>query len=199
MPVRCWPGGQLRTSLTQRQQRSEHALGQCLALILLAIGAMLLTFAVAAISVKLVALLLPHLAAIHTGGRYGTFPSTTHIIDALAAYTLATVTYALIGLALGITLRNPGAALGLAFLWVLGIEYPLEELLLPQLHGALLRTAEALPDVSIIRLTSISGPIAGYGSQGPTLSVSTAVLQLFGWAAIAIIITTWLTHKSEQA
>jgi ABC-2 type transport system permease protein len=70
-----WTGGQLRTSLIQRQRRSEHVVGQCLALILLTITATALSFALAVASVKVVALLQPHLAAIHTGGKYGTFPA----------------------------------------------------------------------------------------------------------------------------
>jgi hypothetical protein len=193
-----WTGGQLRTSLIQRQRRSKHVLGQCLALILLTITATALTFAVAVVSVKVVALLLPHLAAIHTGGKYGTFPPATHVIEAFGAFTLGTGTYALIGLAVGTTLRNPGAAVGVAFLWVLGVEASVT-VLLPQLHGALLRIAEALPDAGLARLTAVTGTIQGVGYQGPTISVTTAVLQLAAWSAIAATITTWLIRRTEHA
>ncbi len=194
-----WPGGQLRTSLTQWPRRREHVFGQCVALVLLTIGAAVLALAVAIVSVKLVALLLPHLAAIHTGGHYGTFPSVTDIIDALGAFTLATATYALLGLALGTALRNAAAALGVAFLWILGFEGLLAGLL-PQTHGTLHRIAEALPDASLIRLDRISGLIAyGFPHQGATDSVATAVLQLAGWSAIAAIITIWLISRTEHA
>ncbi|MGH7106641.1 MAG: hypothetical protein ACREFT_09055, partial [Acetobacteraceae bacterium] len=193
-----WPGGQLRTRATQRQRRSEQVWGQCLALVLLAIGAVVLLFAVELLSAKLVALALPYVAAIQTGGRYGTFPSATHVIAAVGAYALAAATYALIGLAIGTALRNPAAALGVAFLWVLGVEGPLTQLL-PQLHGALLRIIEALPFAGPSKLTTISGLSAIRSNPVATISVTTALLQLAGWSAMAVLITAWLTRKSERA
>jgi hypothetical protein len=193
-----WPGGQLRTRVTQWQRRSEQVSGQCLALVLLAIGAVVLLFAVELLSAKLVALALPHVAAIHTGGRYGTFPSAPHVIAAVGAYALAAATYALIGLAIGTALRNPAAALGVAFLWVLGVEGPLTQLL-PQLHGALLRIVEALPFAGLSKLTTISGLSAIRSNPVATISVTTALLQLAGWSAVAVFITAWLIRRSEGA
>jgi hypothetical protein len=193
-----WPGGQLRTRATQWQRRSEQVAGQCLALVLLATGAVILVFAVEVLSAKLVALALPHVTALQTGGRYGMFPSAAHTIAAIGAYALAATTYALLGLAIGTALRSPAAALGAAFLWVIGVEGPLTQLL-PQLHGALLRTIEALPFAGLSRLTTISGRSAIRSNPVATISVTTAVLQLAAWSIVATTITIWLTRKSEAA
>jgi hypothetical protein len=137
-------------------------------------------------------------AAIHTGGRYGTFPSATHTLAAIGAYALAAATYALLGLAVGTALRNPAAALGVAFLWVIGVEGPLTQLL-PQLHGAILRTVEALPFAGLSRLTTIFGGSAIRSNPVATIGVTTAVLQLAGWSAIAATITIWLVSRTERA
>ncbi len=193
-----WPGGQLRTRATQWQRRSEQVAGQCLALVLLATGAAVLVFAIELLSAKLIALALPHVAALQTGGRYGMFPSATHTTAAIGAYALAATTYALLGLAIGTALRNPAAALGAAFLWVIGVDGPLTQLL-PQLHGTLLRVVEALPFAGLSRLTTIAGLSDIRSNPVATISVTTAVLQLAGWSAVAVLITTCLTHRSEHA
>jgi hypothetical protein len=119
------------------------------------------------------------------------------VLDATGAYTLADVTYALLGLALGTALRNPAAAIGAAFLWVMGVEGPLAQLL-PQLHGALLRTADALPGASLSRFMTIFGRAAIHDNPVATITATTAVLQLAGWSAAAAGITIWLVHRSER-
>ncbi len=193
-----WPGGQLRTSLTQRQRRSEHALGQCLALVLLTIGTTILTFAVAAISVKLVALLattpgrdshrrqIRHLPIDHTHHRRArSLHARHHHIrpDRTRPRHHATQPR---------RRTRPGIPLG-----------PRSRI--PPLAAATPTTRStpthrrSTPRRKHHQAHQHLGPIAGYSYQGPALSVSTAALQLAGWAAIAIIITTWLTHKSEHA
>ena len=193
-----WPGGQLRTRITQWQPRSQQVLGQCLALVLLTIGATFFMFAVTVLSAKLVALALPHVTAIQPAGGTARSPRPHTSSTAAGAYALAATTYALLGLALGTALRNPGAAIGFAFLWVQGVEGPLTQLL-PQLHGTILRIVEALPDGGLGRLTTVSGLAAPGENPVATISVNTAVLQLIGWSAVSAIVTIWLTRRNENA
>jgi ABC-2 type transport system permease protein len=138
-----WGRGTIKTALLQGPGRLRSALGQYAAIMITLAASVIITFTAAAVA-----------SAIVTAGQAGSlsvltkgFPTPGQLASALAAGVLVSLAYGAIGVTFGVLSRSAAAGIGAVLIWAVVID-PTLQYISTQLHGALLRLYQLLPDAS---------------------------------------------------
>jgi ABC-2 type transport system permease protein len=192
-----WGRGTIRTALVQGPGRLQARIGQDLAVLTAAAVSVVLTFLLAAAASAVAAAGLAGSAP----PQAGNFPVPAHLAAAVAGALVLALACTAIGLALGTVLRSATKAAGAVLLWAVVIVPNLDNVG-TQLHGALLRLYEVLPDASMNAVVNLYNttvtPVPGTqilppgwdGAQvAPALAFAVLALYVMVFLAVPAVIT----------
>ena len=189
-----WGRGTIKTALLQSPGRLRTALGQYVAIMIALAASVLITFAAAAVA-----------SVIVTAGQAGSlsaltgFPKPGQLAGALAAGILVGLAYGAIGLTFGVWFRSAAAGIGAVLLWAVVVD-PALQYISTQLHGALLRLYQILPDAStntLLNLPNHTGLLLGLPLHQMQVAPATAFVTLGLYAAAFLTIPAIVTWHRD--
>lgn len=173
--------GTLKTSLTQRPGRLATYTGQMLALavalVVIALGT-LIVGAACAFAISL------------AEGEASSLPATAEIIEAIGRMLLVTVSWAAVGLALGVLFRGAGLAIGAGLVWI--TVQALMETVALQAGGILQIVYEALPAANTVAVTGVFNT-----SASPTADPLVAPWVLAAYALVSLAFGAFLVLRRD--
>ena len=189
-----WDRSTIKTALLQGPTRLRTYAGQALAVAIAVAASVALTFALAAAASAAVAL---HLAG-SPDPAGSQFPVLGHLAAALAAALIMCLAYAAVGLTLGIWLRSATAGIAAVLLWAVVIQPSIEQFA-TQLHGAVLRLYDILPDAATNTVANLAGSPNLYGTSYSVAQIAPALAFLtFGlYAAAFLTVPALITRRRD--
>lgn len=184
-----WASGTLRTSLLQGPARARTALGQALAVVVLAAVSVLLTFAVAGLFSMLTAAGVDGSVSPATSP----LPSPARLAAGIGLGLLVSTTWAALGWTAGTLLRSATAAFAVIVLWATIVQLQLDQVA-TELASPLRAVYDLLPDAATNTLTGLFGfpGVEGgpaVGKVAPLLAVLTLATYALACLAVPVAVT----------
>lgn len=185
-----WADGTLRTSLLQGPARARTALGQALAVAVMAAASVLLTFAVAglfsmATAVGVTGSVSPPVSPLPTPGQ---------LAGAIGLGLLVSTTWAALGWTAGTLLRSATAAFAVIVLWATIVQLQLDQVA-TEFVRPLRALYDLLPDAATNTLTglfgfpSVDGTGLALGKVAPLLAFLTLAAYALAGLALPVAVT----------
>ncbi|MGH3149472.1 MAG: hypothetical protein ACRDOB_01905 [Streptosporangiaceae bacterium] len=189
-----WGQGTLRTALMQGQSRARCFGGQVLAIMTACAASVALCFALAAVA----SVAIRWYAGPAAAGPNGAFPPASVIGQGIGAALLIALAFAALGIALGTLFRSAAGGVAAALAWWAiadGFLYGLSI----NAGGWFQHAYNALPEASVITLTSMFGSVGGGASSSTYQPVApwTAAGILAGYAAVFLTLALILLLRRD--
>ena len=191
-----WSRGTIATSLLQQPGRIRTFAGQALALATAVTASLLATFAVAAAASLVIRAAEPAAA----NSVFAPLPSCLIIAESVGSALFVALTYAMLGLFLGIVCRSGAGAIAIGLLWTVIIDINLYELGLQFPHGTLRTITDLSPGAAVSVVTGLfgdPGPGGASSSNYPTVSLTQAVVTLAGYLAAALALSMLVLWRRD--
>jgi ABC-2 type transport system permease protein len=182
--------GTVKTMLTQRAGRGTVLAGQLTALAVAVLGGVLVLYALGAASSALIA---------WAEDQAMNWPSLVDLAQGIGYGWLILLTWAVLGAALGVTLRGVALPIGLGVVWVLGVEN-LVSAMADSVFDALEPLRDVLPGVnagSLINTVIVDRPIEPAPGVTDVVGEGRALLTLAIYVAVAGAIALWTSRRRD--
>jgi ABC-2 type transport system permease protein len=182
--------GTVKTMLTQRAGRGTVLAGQLTALAVAVLGGVLVLYALGAASSALIA---------WAEDQAMNWPSLVDLAQGIGYGWLILLTWAVLGAALGVTLRGVALPIGLGVVWVLGVEN-LVSAMADSVFDALEPLRDVLPGVnagSLINTVIVDRPIEPAPGVTDVVGEGRALLTLAIYLAVAGAIALWTSRRRD--
>lgn len=182
--------GTVKTMLTQRAGRGTVLAGQLTALAVAVLGGVLVLYALGAASSALIA---------WAEDQAMNWPSLVDLAQGIGYGWLILLTWAVLGAALGVTLRGVALPIGLGVVWVLGVEN-LVSAMADSVLDALEPLRDVLPGVnagSLINTVIVDRPTEPAPGVTDVVGEGRALLTLVIYLAVAAVISLWTSRRRD--
>ena len=182
--------GTVKTMLTQRAGRGTVLAGQLTALAVAVLGGVLVLYALGAASSALIA---------WAEDQAMNWPSLIDLAQGIGYGWLILLTWAVLGAALGVTLRGVALPIGLGVVWVLGVEN-LVSAMADSVLDALEPLRDVLPGVnagSLINTVIVDRPIEPAPGVTDVVGEGRALLTLAVYLVVAAVIALWTSRRRD--
>ncbi len=182
--------GTVKTMLTQRAGRATVLFGQLAALAVAVFVGLLVMFGLGAIASATIAL---------AEDQAMNWPSLVDLAQGFAFGWLILFTWAVLGAALGVTLRGVALPIGLGVVWVLGVEN-LVTAMADSVLDALRPVRDVLPGVnagSLINTVLVNRPVDPAPGVTDAVGEGRALVTLGVYLAAGIAIAWWTTRRRD--
>jgi ABC-2 type transport system permease protein len=182
--------GTVKTMLTQRAGRGTVLAGQLTALAVAVLGGVLVLYALGAASSALIA---------WGEDQAMNWPSLVDLAQGIGYGWLILLTWAVLGAALGVTLRGVALPIGLGVVWILGVEN-----LVAAMADSVLDALEPLRDVlpgvnagSLINTVIVDRPTEPAPGVTDVVGEGRALLTLAVYLTVAAAIALWTSRRRD--
>jgi ABC-2 type transport system permease protein len=182
--------GTVKTMLTQRAGRATVLAGQLTALAVAVLTGVLVLYGLGGATSAAIAM---------AEDQPMNWPGLADLAEGIGYGWLILFTWAVLGAALGVTLRGVALPIGLGVVWVLGVEN-LVSAMADSVLDALRPVRDLLPGVnagSLINTALVNRPIEPAPGVTDAVGAGRAMLTLVGYLVVAAAIALWTTRRRD--
>ena len=180
-----WASGTIKTSLLQAPTRVRTATGQALAITIILVISVVLTFAVAGLCSVLIAVTATGLVS----PAASPLPGLGRLAAGVGIAVVVSLAWGAVGWTAGTLLKNAAGAFAAILLWITVVQLQLDQFA-PEMPGPVHAVYDLLPDAATGTVTNLFGQAGYFGGQltlgEVALPVAFATLAAYALACLAL-------------